>query len=181
MVEIKEEKLQEELQQASISLVLDTYDDIFSDFDPRPYSERALSDDFLLECKRAARDKEQGFELILSIPKKLRSIADENKIRKRLRDHFRKHHTEKEKQVTSIKKEGLIWVGVGTMLMLAATALETYTKSFSINLLTIIMEPASWFSFWEGLAKIFIRSKEAEPEALFYHKMANAIFTFREY
>ena len=52
------------LQLSEISLIIDTYDDIFSDFDPRPYSQRALSDDFLLEARKASKDKVSGtFEL----------------------------------------------------------------------------------------------------------------------
>ena len=34
---------QDLLSKGEISILLDTYDDIFSDFDPRPYSQRALS------------------------------------------------------------------------------------------------------------------------------------------
>ena len=34
------------LELAEISILLDSYDDIFSDFDPSPYSERTLSDDY---------------------------------------------------------------------------------------------------------------------------------------
>ena len=45
-------------------LDLNSYDGLFSDFDPRPTEQRALSDDFLLEVKRAARDKEIGLELV---------------------------------------------------------------------------------------------------------------------
>ena len=53
---------------SNISLSLNSYDDIFSGFDPRPYSQRALSDDFLAESKRASRDKElDGVELIFLI------------------------------------------------------------------------------------------------------------------
>ena len=48
------------LREGNISLILDSYNDMFSDFDPRSFSERALSDDFLSECKRAARDKDIG-------------------------------------------------------------------------------------------------------------------------
>ena len=36
-------------KEGNVSLVLESYNDIFSDFDPRNYSERALSDDFLIE------------------------------------------------------------------------------------------------------------------------------------
>jgi hypothetical protein len=43
-----------------IKLMLDTYDDIFSDFDPRPFSQRTLSEDFLEEARKASREKEMG-------------------------------------------------------------------------------------------------------------------------
>ena len=38
----------------SISLWIDSYDDIFSDFDPRPFSARNISDDFLYEVKKTS-------------------------------------------------------------------------------------------------------------------------------
>ena len=84
---------QELLAKSEISLILDTYDDIFSDFDPRPYEERALSDDFLLEAKKASRDKATGtIELIFMMPAGKRDTHKESLIKRRLRDHFRKHY-----------------------------------------------------------------------------------------
>lgn len=86
------------LQMANISIILDNYDDIFSDFDPRPYSERALSHDFLRECKKASIDKDDtGLELRLMIPKDKRNFATELLIRKRLKAHFLKHYDLKKK------------------------------------------------------------------------------------
>ena len=41
---------------AKIFLWLDDFDDIFSDFDPRPYSARELSDDFLDEVRKIAAE-----------------------------------------------------------------------------------------------------------------------------
>ena len=45
------------MHESKMSLILDTYLDIFSSFDPRPYEERSLSDDFLDECKKMVIDK----------------------------------------------------------------------------------------------------------------------------
>ena len=45
-----------------------TYDAMFSVFDPRPYAQRALSDDFLNEAKRAVRDRESGARVRPRIP-----------------------------------------------------------------------------------------------------------------
>src|SRR3989338_5447495 len=77
---------------SQISLWLDTYDDIFSDFDPRHYSERALSDDFLIEAKKASLDKEGGhIELQFLVPQKIRNVKHESIIKQRLRAHFQRH------------------------------------------------------------------------------------------
>ena len=94
----KEERIEFEVREGNISLVLDSYNDIFSDFDPRDYSEKALSEDFLSECKRAARDKENHIELRLLIPIKKRNSTHENKIRKRLgKNALRKNLPQKRK------------------------------------------------------------------------------------
>lgn len=177
-MEIKEERLVQELHDANIPLVINNYNDIFSSFDPRPFNERALSDDFLLECQKAALDKGEGVELILSVPANLRNINSELKIRKRLKEHFKKHAIEKKNELRKMKKEGIQWIIIGTVLMLATATVRTYTETFWINLITILIEPASWFSFWEGLGKIFIKSKEKQPDEEFYHKMASAQITF---
>jgi hypothetical protein len=182
MGELKEERLKEEIEQAGISLILDTYDDIFSDFDPRPYGERALSDDFLLECNRAARDKvEGGFELVFSMPRNKRIINDEIRIKKRLIEHFKKHAFKKELEVRKIKNEGILWVLIGALLMIALAFVKTFSMQYWINLLVLVLEPAAWFSSWEGLYKIFITSKEKQPDADFYRKMASARIIFRSY
>ena len=45
------------LKLAEVSILLDSYDDIFSDFDPSEYSERALSDDFCIQAKKHSRNE----------------------------------------------------------------------------------------------------------------------------
>ena len=67
-------KKQNFLKLSQITLTLDKYGDIFSDFDPRSYIERALSIDFLSEIRRASREKPNGvIELKMLIPKKVRN------------------------------------------------------------------------------------------------------------
>ena len=78
----------EKLKEANISLIINNYNDIFSSFDPRSYLEKALSDDFLQECKRAARDKEEGIELRILVPKKARDVKEEWKIKKKQQQAF---------------------------------------------------------------------------------------------
>ena len=92
-----EKEIQEDvalMREGNISLILEEYNDIFSDFDPRPYEHKALSDDFLTECRKAARDKDvHELELRLLMPKEIRNLDDEAKIKHRLHEHFHKHFT----------------------------------------------------------------------------------------
>lgn len=180
-MKIKEEKLQKELQKAGISLVLDTYEDIFSDFDPRPFSERALSDDFLGECKKAVVDKQEGFELLLSMPQNLRYLVEEARIKKRLKDHFKKHYFDKKKELDALKREGIVWACLGTLLLLAIVVGSVKIENIWLNSLLILLEVPGWFFVWEGLSKWLIDSKEKQPEQDFYRKMSSAQITFRSY
>ncbi len=166
------------LREGNIALILDSYDDIFSDFDPRPYSQRALSDDFLAECRRASRDKQEaGLELRLFLPKDKRLLSEEMMIRRRLKNHFEKHYLEKVKELKSIKKRGLLWVVVGAIALLISTSIEKY-QSFLIDFLFIVSQPAGWFLMWSGLEEIFIDPRDKKPELEFYKKLAKAKIAF---
>jgi len=169
-----------ELREGNISLVLDSYNDLFSDFDPRGVSERALSDDFLVECKRAVRDRSGVNELRLMIPQKKRDFSYESKIRKRIKEHFRRHSYEKQGEVNKIKIAGLVWSVLGFLVMVAGTFMLPFDSFFS-RLLFIMMEPAGWFFFWEGLGKIFIDSKKDVKDFDFYKKMKDVELIFISY
>lgn len=176
------ERERELLKMSEISLSLDTYDDIFSDFDPRPYSQRALSDDFLLEIKRASRDKEDGsIELKFLIPAEQRNIQKETLIKKRLRDHFRHHHTDLAHEITKTKRRGVIMALCGVGMILIAAKLSEIDSNFIANLFRTILEPAGWFTGWVGMQDVYDIGKEISPDHDFYKKMEHAEITFWSY
>ncbi len=175
------------LREGNISLILNDYDDIFSDFDPRAYSERSLSDDFIYECKKAVRDREEEFELRLLVPKDKRNIYHEVKIKKRLKEYFQRHSIEKAEEVKKVLRNGLTMALIGFILMIAGAALiftNFLEGTFMFAVLLVILEPAGWFFFWEGLAKIFFIYEEESKkkvEAKFYKRMLNAKVSFLDY
>jgi hypothetical protein len=84
-----EKKDDERASLREITIQLDVYDDIFSDFDPRPYQERELSEDFLKEIQRRYLEDNRGrFEIHFTIPSSERDTKEEALIKKRLREHF---------------------------------------------------------------------------------------------
>lgn len=158
-----------------ITLRLEHYDDIFSDFDARPYSKRALSVDFLDEVRRATADKsESGIELVLAVPEAERSESHDATIRERLAEHFQKHYGILCRQKKKIQRYGWFMVFLGVVAMVGATFIlaEDPTHNLFLSFLVVFLEPAAWFLLWEGMDQVLFASKEFNPELSFYKKMS---------
>jgi hypothetical protein len=172
------------LQMSEISLVLDTYDDIFSDFDPRTLDKRSLSDDFLVEIKRATREKKYGvIELNFLIPLEQQKQSKEEMIRKRLHEHFRRHYELIKKEVDAVRRKGAVMVIIGLILSILAAIYVYPNESHNIlnNIILVLIEPAAWFTIWEGANKIFDTWKQQLHELEFYKKMIKSEITFTAY
>ena len=174
---------QQLLAKSEVSLWLDTYDDIFSDFDPRPYDQRALSVDFLDEAKRATREMRQGLQLRFLIPTNVRNTEQEELIKKRLRDHFRKHAVELEKESANILRNGVGFAILGFALLVIASyvSFSQNGESFLFTLLIVVLEPAGWFTAWFGLEELFYKRESKQPEIAFNQKMGQAEILFESY
>ena len=186
--ELFDEKKQELLHLSEISLILNEYNDIFSDFDPRPYLERSLSDDFLFEAKKASKVKTSGeVELTLLIPENERKPASETVIKKRLHEYFKKHHELMRKEImeTQVKGVKLTLLGFGLLIIATYTRIEEFRHPFMVSdlivFLTTILEPAGWFTCWTGMEQIFIKPREKKEDFEFYEKMARAKINFITY
>ncbi|MDD5417060.1 MAG: hypothetical protein PHU12_03755, partial [Candidatus Aenigmarchaeota archaeon] len=142
------------------------------------------SDDFLVEIKRAVRDKPSGnLELILMIPNAKRNRNDENIIKKRLIEHFKRHHKLLHEEKSKITEKGIIFTVAGIIIMLLAAYFFFEKAEYSLidKFLLILMEPAGWFLFWEGLDQVIFESKKKTPDLEFYEKMIKCEINFIGY
>jgi len=181
--EIKDAEKQKLLRLSEISIWLDTYDDIFSDFDPRPYPQRALSDDFLSEAKKAAKEKSSGaIELKFLIPEQKRDAALENIIKKRLHEYFKKHSAMMKKEIKGIKRKSAFFLLAGVSAMFAASLVSQLTAThLAWNFVFVLLEPTGWFMVWFGLEHIFGTAGQKKQELQFFKKMANSKIEFTPY
>lgn len=165
----------------NISLWIDGYDDIFSDFDPRPFSHRRLSDDFLTEVKKVSREgEEQVGELILLIPANVRKSGDEEMIIKRLRQYFRKNQQALTRKASLSRRKGILFTFAGMSMMFAASFIETEGPvQWTRNALRILLEPSGWFFVWTGLDILFYSSQKERTELEFFTKMAESKIIFK--
>ena len=182
--ELKIDEKTKLLQESSVSLLLDSYGAIFSDFDPRPYSQRSLSDDFLIESKKAVKDKSLGkIELKLLINEKFRNPHTEAIIKKRLKEHFKNHLNSHKNDVKKIIKQGISFVIAGILLMFIATYIlfKSEEASLIMSFLVVFLEPGGWFLFWEGLDLVIFEAKKKKPDLDFYKKMSKCEVSFLSY
>ncbi|MCK9568016.1 hypothetical protein M0R72_03610 [Candidatus Pacearchaeota archaeon] len=161
-----------------IPLILDSYDDIFSVFDPRPFSERALSTDFISECKHASVDKKGRISLKLFVPKSKKDPVDEIKIKKRLKEHFNHHLNLEKKEIAKENLVGFNWFIAGCFLIVITSIFLDGAESLSIKVLLNIAHPAGWFFLWEGMGKLLLGYREKHSNYNFYKKMNDAIISF---
>ncbi|MBI5227427.1 hypothetical protein HY988_02450 [Candidatus Micrarchaeota archaeon] len=159
----------------SVSIALDGYDDIFSDFDPSPYAIRLMSEDFLRELKRHYTENRHGdFVITFTLPKSLRSEKTENLIRKRIKDHFTSSLSKLRKETYKARREGILRIGGG----MAIAALVFTVPQFETQLPLMILSTLSWYFLWSGYEKFFEAPSAMNKKERFFDKFVSAKYNF---
>jgi hypothetical protein len=166
-----------------VSLWLDDYDNIFSDFDPRSYSQRALSDDFLAESKKVVQEYKPGeFDLTFLVPHGKRDKTTEKVIETRLHSYFRKQEHCLQNEHKEKLKKGIIFTIIGAICLIGA-AFASYLENinFSLHMIRVLLEPSGWFLAWYGMDHILYHSNNNKYEKEFSEKMSHAEIVFDSY
>lgn len=133
-----------------VKLWLDSYDDIYSDFDSRHYLKRRISEDFLYELRNELKITETEIKsIILLLPQNKRNTASEKIIAKGLAEYFKTQYTFHEKKCKDKLRQGILLFIIGFAIMLLNSLFSfNYKESFLIIFLRILLEPAGWFLLW---------------------------------
>jgi lipopolysaccharide export LptBFGC system permease protein LptF len=166
----------------NISIWLDNYDDIFSDFDPRAFSERTLSDDFLAEIQKVCKEHDGDVnEIKLLIPSRERNIHTETLIIKRLHSYFLKNHHQSKRQYHLLLKKGIAFTILGMSLIFSASYISALkSEKLLMHALLVISESSGWFLIWSGFDIISESSKQNKKDLDFYRKLSKSKITFIE-
>ncbi len=168
---------------ANVSIWLDSFNDIYSDFDSRSLNDRTLSDDFIHEIRKMAIEKPDGkIDLQLLIPAGLRNSENESIIIKRLHNQFRQTSTLITQEKRKFKKRGIFMALTGFVLMILAAYLSLIENhSFLIKIFRVILEPACWFLVWTGLDQLYNTVYKKNPDHDFNLRMIHARISFQSY
>jgi len=159
----------------SVQIAIDTYDDIFSDFDPSPIQTRLLSDDFLNELHRRHAERHTGeFAVNFTLPKALRSEKTEALVKKRLKDYFKGRLRNVERE-----RKDKLWQGILRLLVGVAISLSLiiFPELEAVPVLTIL-SVLIWYVLWSGFEDIFEVSSRLKKKQAFYGKLLKAHYAF---
>ena len=165
----------------AISIAIDTYDDIFSDFDPRDLTQRDLSEDFIIELMRRHRQDPKGkFDVVLVAPKSIEDPSAEKKIVSRLNRYFHQKYARYKRSINDIRIRGLIYIASGMALLITLALLTYYKKleTLMLEIVGIMFMPLGWFGIWEGFSKIVDMPFKLESDTQVYRKLSRAAYKF---
>jgi hypothetical protein len=159
----------------SVQIALDSYDDLFSDFDPSSYETRILSDDFLVELRKRYAETKSG-ELVVNftIPASRRSEKTDNLVKRRLKDYFKYQHGRLARSVHKLRMDGLFRIIIGVAVLVLAFG---FASSISFALENLLLVP-SWFLLWSGLDDLIDAPAKLASEIRFNERFMKARYNF---
>ena len=163
-----------------ISLIIDTYDDLFSDFDPRPFSQRELSQDFLKEMQQRYLETPQGkIQVLFTLPIDKRDATVTATAKKRIREHFELERKRLEKQIAHIRAKGVKYLLLGSLgLVIATVPLFYWPESLLLSIGSAVLTPVAWYGAFSGSGLILDDWKELKERVEFCRRFEKANYIF---
>jgi hypothetical protein len=173
------------LQEGNVGIILAEYQDVFSDFDPRPHTHADLSKDFLRECQsRILKLQQDDYDLRLLIPTRQQDVKQEETIIKRVTQYFADRYVLMVQKHASQVKYALFWLFCGLLLMfISAISSEAVSEKTGVEyaLISVMLDPAGWFLCWSGLDKCYESYKHSRTRVAKARKFAELNVTFLPY
>lgn len=159
----------------TVRIAIDTYDDIFSDFDPSPYQTRTLSVDFLKELRRRYSETPRGdFAITFTIPHPLRSERTEALVKKRVKDYFKWRLKDVEKRRAESMQKGALRLLIGIILSLLLLVFPQLDTMPALTLMSVLI----WYVLWTGFEYIFEAARRLKRKQDFCEKFLKAGYSF---
>lgn len=166
---------------AELNLWLDSYDDIYSDFDSRHYLKRRISEDFLHELRTEMKYKEHhAGDMVLLLPQEQRDDPAEKIIAKSLTDFFSDQFYFHRDKCRKKLNKGLVFFTAGVIIIVLNSWVSYYAAaSFPVITLKVLLEPAGWFLLWAALDFLFYDFAELKKERNFYKELSEMHIRFK--
>lgn len=164
-----------------LSLWLDYYDDIYSDFDSRHYLKRRISEDFLHELRMTKKyKKERATDLLLLLPEEKRNEDSEKIIISSLKEFFTDQFQNHNDKFRTKRNSGIILLLAGFLVMTVNSYISFKGQhSLPLSVIKMVLEPAGWFLLWLGFDFLFYDLREIKKEREFFRELAEMNIHFK--
>ncbi len=149
-----------------VVIALDDYEDIFDDFDIRPYGTRNISADFLHEVLSRIKNIPTPSKLILTLPKYKRVKKDEKKIAQRLKLFFKERAAFFKERREALLKKALIFIVIG--LIFSYVGYVVYAGEEALQFVAELFFVGTYFFVWNGFSYMFFSSRRLEEKNRIY-------------
>jgi hypothetical protein len=164
-----------------LNLWLDSYDDIYSDFDSRHYLKRRISEDFLHELRNEMKyKKHHTSKMVLLLLQEQRDEPSEKIIADSLTDFFTTRFQFYQDKCRKKLNTGILLFITGVIIMLVNTWVSFHTmNSLPVTFLKVLLEPAGWFLLWAALDLLFYDFSELKKEKTLYRELSEIDIQFK--
>ena len=159
-----------------VQIAIDSYNDLFSDFDIRDYNDRYISSDFLIELRMRTYKTlaAKGIDISLVMPIEERNPESETVIAKRLKCFFQARLERNRKKRKEMLLKALSLEAIGVAFMILAYFLSKYAPDFFKDFMLI----PSWFFVWNGLDTYFEHRKILLKKISYYSAISKSRIKF---
>ncbi len=163
-----------------ISIWLDRYEDLFSEYDSSHFKARTLSDNFLTEVRKLVHEVESAnVELKFNLMADEQNPETEEVIISNIHEYFaHKADIAKAEMRQILRTGGLLSAAGFAIIIFMVTVGHNFSELMLVKGLEMMIDPLGWFLVWNGLDMVFVQSKKEQPTVDFNLKMTNAKLSF---
>ena len=162
-----------------IEVSLDSYTDIFNEYDPSPFKKRDLNPDLLEYLDDCSNDIPVKYPIIIqfNIPKNIHDKSQENKIIDGFKTYYSFTSYSAKKEYNNLLIQNFKNVLIAIFLLLLGLTLEFHSKLL-IKMLSNIIIIGGWVFLWEAITQIFFERRSLKEKYLVYKRFNMAAITF---
>ena len=164
-----------------LSLWLDDYGDIYSDFDSRNYLKRRVSADFINELRFALKNKNERInDLVLFVPKDKRDNSIEQQIIKNLKNYFSLQlHSYNEKYNKNLKKGISLFITAILLMVVNSIVSFRLHNNLLSSIIRILLEPSGWFLVWISFDMLYYDLQKSKEDKYFFRELTEIQIIFQ--
>jgi hypothetical protein len=173
-------------REANMTLIIDSYDTIFNQYDEREYETRAFSSDFVSECERRMHPSAnlKASDIRIAVPRDKYNPILEQLIQKRMLTEYNAQLAEYKFESIKMQALGIFFAMVGVLMIGSYGYLEETFSTIVGPWFGIVLEcldPIAWYAIWVGIDIVLFQRPDRLEQWQRHLQLSNANIIFKLY